>query len=78
MDLLYIALLILVISTLNIVCFFIGAKVGQKVVNKEELKMPSLNPIAAVKSYEERKEQEEIEKTYKDNMEAIDNYKGDL
>ena len=71
-------LLILVVGALCIVCFFVGAKVGQKVVNKEEIKLPNLNPIAAVKNYEERKEQEEIEKTYKENMEAIDNYKGDL
>ena len=78
MDLLYTTLLILVISILNIVCFFIGAKVGQKVVNKEELKLPNLNPMAAVKKYEEQREIEEIEKTYKENMEAIDNYKGDI
>ena len=78
MELLYIAILIAVIGALCIVCFFVGAKVGQKVVKGEEIKMPNLNPIAAVKNYEERKEQEEIEKTYKENMEAIDNYKGDL
>jgi len=71
-------LLILVVGALCIVCFFVGAKVGQKVTNNEELKLPNLNPIAAVKNYEERKEQEEIEKTYKENMDAIDNYKGDL
>ena len=43
-------LLVLVVGTLCIVCFFVGAKVGQKVVNKEEIKLPNLNPIAAVKN----------------------------
>lgn len=56
-------LLILVVSTLNIVCFFIGAKVGQKVVKGEEIKAPTLNPIALYSEYQEKKEaQREKEK----------------
>lgn len=51
---------IAVISGLNIVCFFIGAKVGQKVVKGEEVQLP--NPIKAV--------QETVE-TYKEDKEAI-------
>lgn len=69
-------ILIVSIGILNILCFFVGAKVGQKVVNKEELKLPSLNPMQAVRSYEEKKEEEQKEKDYKDNLEAINNYNG--
>ena len=51
-------LLIISIGLLNILCFFIGAKVGQKVVKNEELKLP--NPIKTIKediqTYEETKE----------------------
>ena len=44
-------LLIAVISTLNIVCFFIGAKVGQKVVKGEELKVVYQDPFIFNKSF---------------------------
>lgn len=61
MDYLIIGIIaIVVISGLNIVCFFIGAKVGQKVVKGEEVQLP--NPIKAV--------QETVE-TYKEDKEAI-------
>jgi len=51
-------ILIISIGFMNILCFFIGAKVGQKVVNNKELNLP--NPIKAIKediqAYEETKE----------------------
>jgi hypothetical protein len=51
-------ILIGIVSILNIVCFFIGARVGQKVANNKELNLP--NPIKAIKediqAYEETKE----------------------
>ncbi len=68
-------LLILVISILNIVCFFIGAKVGQKVINKEPLEIPT-----PVKVYENVKEHVERNKQLKETqtmLENIDNYTGD-
>lgn len=40
-------IIILVVSTLNIACFFIGAKVGQTVVKGAEIKLP--DPIQAVR-----------------------------
>ena len=52
-------LLIAVISILNIVCFFIGAKIGQKVVKGEEIKVPAINPVTL---YEEHKEKEEVKR----------------
>lgn len=68
-------LLIATISILNIVCFFVGAKVGQKVVNNEPLEVPT-----PMKMYEEYKEQAERKKELEElriNLENIDNYKGD-
>lgn len=68
-------LTILVTGTLNIVCFFIGAKVGQKVVKGEPIEIPSLNPMDAIREKEEkreaRKEQEKIE-TIMRNIEKYD------
>ena len=63
---------------MNILCFLVGARTGQKVVNKEEVKLPSINPIAAVKQYEKNKEIEEADKKYKEDLEAINNYNGYL
>lgn len=67
-------ILIAVVSVLNTVCFFIGAKVGQKVSNNETIKLPTLNPMEIYKEQESKrelsKEMEEIEKT----LENINNY----
>lgn len=68
-------LLIATISILNIVCFFVGAKVGQKVVNNEPLEVPS-----PMKVYEDIKEHVERSKQLEEmsiNLENINNYSGD-
>lgn len=59
MDMLLVIVFVLLVSILNIVCFFIGAKVGQKVVKGEEIKMPTISPIGL---YKEHKEKQEVEK----------------
>ena len=69
-------LLILSIGLLNVLCFFIGARVGQKVVNKEDIKLPS--PIQAVKSYEQKKEEEEAYNKLQEDLEKINNYDGNI
>lgn len=71
-------LIILSVGIMNILCFFIGARVGQKVVNKEEVKLPNINPITAVKEYEAKKEVEKADEQYKKDLEAINNYNGYL
>ena len=69
-------LLILVVGTINALCFFIGAKVGQKVVRGEELENPLRSPLKvvteAVDTFEQRKIQER-DQIIADN---IDNYDG--
>lgn len=59
-------LLILTVSILNIVCFFIGAKIGQKTAKGENIEAPNLsklNPMTLYREHEERKEaQREKEK----------------
>ncbi len=71
-------LIITSVGIMNILCFFIGAKVGQKVVNKEEIKLPNINPITAIKEYEAKKEIEKADEQFKENLEAINNYNGYL
>ena len=76
MSVLEIILLISSIGLLNVLCFFIGARVGQKVVKNEPLKLP--NPIEAVKTYEEKKEEEEAYKKLQEDLEQINNYDGNI
>ena len=68
-------LIILTVGILNIGCFFIGAKVGQKVVKGESIELPSINPMKAYREAQERKEAErEADRldTILQNIEAYD------
>lgn len=49
-------LLILTVSILNVGCFLIGVKVGQKVDKGEEVELPSVNPIKAYRESQERRQ----------------------
>ena len=69
-------ILIISIGIINILCFFIGAKIGQKVVKGETIEMPKIEPIKAIREYNESKEvvkQQERERIINEN---IDNYDG--
>jgi hypothetical protein len=69
-------LLILITGTLNAVCFYIGAKVGQKVVKGEPIELPTINPIKIAQEHNERriaaKEQDKLDTI----LENIENYNG--
>lgn len=72
-------LLALVVGTLCIVCFFVGAKVGQTVAMGERIETPDLNPVKAIKGHwekataerEHEKEQRKID-TIMRNIETYD------
>ncbi len=65
---------ILMVSILNIVCFFLGAKIGQKVANNEPIETPTINPFKAYQEHMEQKEvQDEMDKLEK-TLANIDNY----
>lgn len=67
--------MILILGALNIVCFFVGAKIGQKVVKGESVEMPSVNPIKAIREHNEKKsaeiEQDKLDKIMR-NIERYD------
>ena len=67
-------LLILVVGALNVACFFIGAKVGQKVVKGETISLP--DPIKALREHEDRKEAERAQDRVDIIMRNIENYDG--
>jgi hypothetical protein len=52
------ALLLAITGLLNIVCFIIGAKVGQTVSKGERIETPNVNPLKAFRESRARKEEE--------------------
>ncbi len=65
---------ILMVSILNIVCFFVGAKIGQKVTNNEPIETPTINPFKAYKEHIEQKEVEDEMDKLEKTLANIDNY----
>jgi hypothetical protein len=68
-------LIILAVGILNIGCFLIGSKIGQKVAKGEDIELPSLNPLKAYREAQDRKQAEkEADKldTILQNIEAYD------
>ena len=63
-------LLVLVIGMLCIVCFFVGARVGQKVVRGEEIKAPDISKLNPMNIKKEREQKYEAEKE-KNKLETI-------
>lgn len=69
-------LLILAVGLISAINFFLGAKVGQKVVRGEDIEIPVKTPVQAIReakdNFEYRREQERLQ-IISDN---IDNYDG--
>ena len=71
-----IILTILVVGTLNVACFFVGAKVGQKVVKGEAIELPSLNPMKAYREAQDRRQAEREAERNDIIMQNIEAYDG--
>ena len=69
-------LLVIVIGLVCISSFAVGARIGQKVVKNEEIKLPTLNPVKVVNEIRESKEQQRELEKLKIIAENIDNYDG--
>ena len=69
-------LIIAAVAASNILCFMVGAKVGQKVSKGEEVKMPNLNPLEAVREHNAKKEAEYQQSKIDTILSNIDNYDG--
>lgn len=67
-------LLVIFMNMGNILCFIIGAKIGQKVEKGERITLPNLNPIKAVKESIENKKEERTIQEYQKLFDNIDNY----
>jgi hypothetical protein len=69
-------LTIAAVAASNIVCFMIGAKVGQAVSKGEEVKLPNLNPLEAVREHKAKKEAEYQQSKIDTILSNIDSYDG--
>ena len=70
------ALLLAVMGAVNILCFVIGAKVGMAVKKDEEIKLPSVNPVEAVKEHINKREAKIEQDRIKKIMQNIERYDG--
>lgn len=69
-------LLVLVTGALCVACFFVGAKVGQKVSRGETIETPKIDPLGAFRKREERKEARREQERIDTIMRNIENYDG--
>ena len=69
-------LTILVVGTLNVVCFLIGAKVGQMTSKGEEIKVPTVNPLKIIREHQDHREAEREQKKLDTILHNIECYDG--
>ena len=69
-------LLIVAVGTLNIACFFIGAKVGQTVNKGKDIEAPNLNPVTVYKRHLEQREADREKNKLDVIMANIERYDG--
>lgn len=69
-------LLAAIFSLSNILCFMIGAKVGQTVSKGERIEMPKIDPMKAARERQERREAEKEQEKLDAIMRNIDSYNG--
>lgn len=74
------AIVMLATGALCIGCFFVGAKVGQKVSKGEEINLPTFNPVEAIREaytrHEARQEAQAVQNKYDTIWRNIENYDG--
>ena len=71
-----IALVIIAVGALCIGCFCVGAKVGQTVVKGEDVKLPELNPMKAIREGQAKREAEEQQDKFNTILHNIEAYDG--
>ncbi len=69
-------LIAILISTINLLCFYFGFRIGQKTTNNEVLKLPNVNPVRIINAINESKEESKEQERMRIIAENIDNYDG--
>lgn len=69
-------LLLAVMAASNIVCFIIGAKVGQAVSKGERIETPAIDPLKAYREHEAKREAQKEQERLDTIMRNIESYDG--
>lgn len=69
-------LLLAVMGAVNVACFVIGAKVGQAVAKGEKVQMPSMNPMAAYREQQVKKQAQKEQDRIATIMRNVESYDG--
>lgn len=69
-------LLLAVMAASNIVCFIIGAKVGQAVSKGEKIETTSIDPLKAYREHEAKREAQKEQERLDTIMRNIETYDG--
>lgn len=69
-------LLVFIVSALNIVCFMVGAEVGQKVAMGEKVELPTINPLKIAREHNDRKQAEMEQDKFDTILRNIECYDG--
>lgn len=69
-------LILAMVSLSNIVCFLIGAKVGQTVIRGEEIKTPVVSPMEAARNHKAKKEAQYEQDRMDTILRNIESYDG--
>ena len=65
-----------VVAAMCIVCFYVGAKVGQSVSRGEDIQTPTINPLKAYREHEQKREAEKEQNRMETIMQNIEAYDG--
>lgn len=74
MEALFVLLFMVIMAASNIFCFLIGARVGQKVVKGEEVKLP--DPVDAIREHQSNKAMKQKMSQFETIMHNVDTYDG--
>ena len=69
-------LAIIAVGAMNILCFMIGAKVGQSVSKGESVELPNLDPLKAMREHREEKERRKEQNKLDAILRNIESYDG--
>ena len=69
-------LLLLVMGAVNIACFLIGAKIGQKTAKGEAIELPTVNPMELVQEHREKRAAQEERDKVETILRNIESYDG--
>ena len=69
-------ILLLLVGGMELLAFLIGARVGQKVINKEPVELPTINPLTLYKEHKEKVEISKEQEKLNTMLENINNYDG--